>query len=83
MGGVGSTVTQPASRVCTSIHAEMSDPDSVTGAVAVAPAGATKPTTTRAGKPSCRAMSAAVTAYCSWSPTIGSSVRSCVIRSAP
>ncbi len=80
-GGVGSMVTQPYCAVSTSIQAEMSDPR-----ISVTPpldtSDGAKPNTTRAGKPSCLAMSAAVTAYCSWSPIIRWPVSSSVIRSA-
>ena len=48
----------------------MSDPVTVTTSVPSSGSGV-NPTTTRLGNPSCLAISAAATAYCSWSPSIG------------
>ena len=50
---------------------------------AVRPASGTKPSTTRAGSPISRTISAIAAAYCSPSPTMRSPPSSAVIRSAP
>ncbi len=79
-GGLGSTVTQPYCSVSTSIQAETSLPR-----ISLVPApvvSGTKPITTRAGKPSSRAMRAAVTEYCSASPIMRVPVSSSLMRSS-
>jgi hypothetical protein len=59
----------------TSTHALSAEP-----VISLASSGTTKPTATRAGKPTCWARRAAATEYCSASPIMSLSVSSDVIR---
>ncbi len=66
----------------TSISAVMSDPVNDRGEPSLFD-GAANPITTRAGKPSWSAMSAAAAEYCSASPIMSGSVKSWLRRSSP
>ena len=81
--GFGSIATHPSAAVCTSTQAVTSAPVTATACPGSAALFGAKPSTTRAGKPRPRARMAAATAYCSASPSIGTSVNSSVMRSAP
>ena len=81
--GVGWNGTQPYPEKLISTHASTSAPVRTTRSAPACSSLGVKPSTTRAGRPISRAMSAIAEAYCSLSPTMGTLVSRVVMRSAP